>query len=315
MRAKFATIVLGLTAALATASASNEALVTSVFSKVSNGYMRKKLPDGTYQREYYAIANGQYAPGQEPNDSIDKVKFPTIAGLVAQHLAKQNYFLAQDSKSAEILLLISWGTTIPYSDNGGRNSMDAALSAMNRSSAALQHAQTVNADATSSPEARASAQGVSAAAQADQESQMVEVQMFEDMRRKADEHNARLLGYAEEINNRDNPSKYAGAGSYFDDLKSDIEEERYYVIVSAYDFRTAVHDGKRKLLWATRMSIRAQGNRFDERLAAMLANADGYFGRNSKELIRQYQNGHVDIGEMKVVGTEPAAPAKPPEAK
>src|SRR5262249_13553458 len=114
-----------------------------------------------------------------------------------------------------------------------------------------------------------------------------------------------------------NASRFGGGGSYFDDLISDIEEERYYIIVTAYDFPSAVKDGKRKQLWATRISIRAQGNRFDEQLATMLSTASGYFGQNSKQLVRQYQNGKVHIGDMKVIGVVPEAttPAKSPEEK
>src|SRR4051812_3231772 len=109
-----ASLALGLLVAVPPMAASGDAVVTSVFSSVSNGYERQKLPDGSPKREYYALANGQYAHGLTANPSIDRVSFPVIAGLVATHLAKQNYFMAQDSKSADILLLVSWGTTIPY---------------------------------------------------------------------------------------------------------------------------------------------------------------------------------------------------------
>ena len=143
------------------------------------------------------------------------------------------------------------------------------------------------------------------------------MEMFNDMRRKADEWNARLLGYSKEINYRDNPSRFAGAGSYYDDLWSDIEEARYYVVVSAYDFHAATHGGKRKLLWATRVSIRAQGNRFDERLKAMLANAGAHFGQETHDLIRQYQTGSVRMDDLKFISVTPESTdsAKPAEKK
>ncbi len=313
----FAAMMLGLLCTASAVAAENEPLVTAIFSKISNGYERKKLPDGSYQREYYALANGQYVPGQLDNESIDKVKFPTIAGLVAQHLAKQNYFLAQDSKSADILLLISWGTTIPFGDNGSRNAMDRTLNAMNAANAAARRAAAAANPQTANENVKAETAAVAAAAQGELEGQLIETKMFNDMRTKADEQNAMLLGYSEEINNKNNLGRLAGGGSYFDDLMSDIEEERYFVIVSAYDFRTAVHDGKRKLLWATRISVRAQGNRFDQNLTEMLANASSYFGRNSRQLIRQYHNGNVKIGDMKVIGVTPESttPAKTPDEK
>ncbi len=132
-----------------------------------------------------------------------------------------------------------------------------------------------------------------------------EIQALNGMRRQADEHNARLLGYAQEINNKDDATRFGGRGSYFNDLMSDIEEERYYVVISAYDFKSATQQGKRKLLWATRVSIRAQGNRFDEQLKTMLANAGGYFGQETHDLIRQYHSGTVRMDDLKYSSVTP----------
>ncbi len=275
------TLVLGLFIALPRLAASKDAVVTAVFSSLSNGYERRKLPDGSFKREYYALANGQYVAGSDSDPSIDKVPFPAIAGLVAEHLAKQNYFLAPDAKSVDILLLISWGTTAPFNESISRNALDRILNVMNANHVIGQsRLSVVSPLAGGSPGGSQISGGGS-----DGYDEVTEIQFFNDMRRKADEWNARVLGYSKEINNRDNPSRYAGAGAYYDDLISDIEEARYYVVVSAYDFRTATREGKRKLLWATRVSIRAQGNRFDERLKTMLANAGQHFGQETHDLL------------------------------
>src|SRR5512140_413693 len=89
------------------ARASNDSLVTSIFSSVSNGYCRQQLADGSFKREYYAIANGTYLPGTTRDHSIDAVPFPQIAKVVAQFLALQNYRVAQDARSADFLLRIT----------------------------------------------------------------------------------------------------------------------------------------------------------------------------------------------------------------
>ncbi len=295
-------------------SGSADSVVTAVFSSLHNGYTRQKLPDGTFKQEFYAIANGAYAPGMAKNTSIDKVPFPTIAGLVAQHLASQNYFLAESSKSADLLLLITWGTSIPFGDGSYRASMDNLMGAMNR----FQEAGGSGSGRLGMGNTRAAADAAVAAAAADElEGQLFEMQMFNDMRRKADERNAQLLGYVQEVNDRDNPSQFAGGGTYFHDLISDLEEERYYVIVQAFDFRAATKENKRKLLWATRVSISAHGNKFNEQLAEMLAQAGRRFGQNSGRLIRQYQPGSVRLGDLKMLGVVPASgmPKEPPKTK
>ena len=64
----------------AVATATEDSLTTSVYSSVSNGYVRAKMPDGTFKRETYAISNvGKYSPRMIKDQSIDGVKFPAIA--------------------------------------------------------------------------------------------------------------------------------------------------------------------------------------------------------------------------------------------
>ena len=290
-----------------TAVASEDSLVTAVYSNVSNGYVRGKMPDGSFKRETYAISNGGYSSGIARDESIDSIKFPTIAGVVAQHLARQNYFLAQDSKSADLLLVISWGKTIPFSDGPNREAQNQALDAMNMArSTTPQGAQPRSADGIQSP-----AQAVNDAARSALEGSLFELQLFNSIREKANEKNARLLGYMKEINSRNNMSRFAGAGSYFDDLISDIETDRYYVIVTAYDFRAATQEKKQKQLWSTRVSIQAQGNQFNERLIAMMDNASRHFGQDSGQLIRQYQRApRVDLKELKFLGLVPDSELK-----
>lgn len=317
MKVRFSQLLFATLVAAQPAFAANEALVTAVFSNVSNGYERQRQPDGTFKREYYALANGQYARGAHADPSIDNVPFTTVTNLITPYLAKQNYYMAENARSADLLLVISWGTTIPFDDAGGAaGSLDRTLSAMNGAVSANRTAQA-NADTQQNQQnVKAETAAVAEAANNEFESQVVELQSFNTARMKANERTARLLGYVGEINDRNNASRFAGAGSQYDDLVADIEEPRYYVIVSAYDFRAATQKGERKLLWSTRVSIRAQGNRFDERLATMLARAGSHFGEGTNRLLRQYQSGTVKMDDLKFIESVPAQPkAEPPREK
>jgi len=303
----------------ATVSASNDRIVTAVFSRTYNGYERPRAADGSFEREYYALANGSYLPGVAADASIDKVKFPQIAGVTAQFLALRNYFLAPDAKQARFLLVITWGKTIPLDDGVYRNSLDSFGIAFNQLIRAQASLGGMSISETRGGDGIVSAKGaLLQAAKDDFEAQTVQFNMFNDMRRKADERNAQTLGYVDEINRRDGPARFAGGGSSFDDLIDDIENERYFFVISAYDFPTAVKTGQRKLLWATRVSVQAQGNRFNEAAAYMLAKASKYFGQDSDGLIRQFdREGKVTLGELKVVGVVPESQtsAPPPEEK
>jgi hypothetical protein len=250
--------------------------------------------------------------GREPGPSIDSVPFPTIAGVVAQQLAARNYFLAKDAKSADLLLVIQWGSTVPFDDGSYRNGVDQLSGSMNSMrSTKVQGPTTRSVDGIQSDGASA-AQAAQSAAEGD----LVMMQMFNGMREKANEQNARLLGYMGEINSVNDLRRFAGGGTYYDDLISDIEDRRYYVIVSAYDFRAAVQEKNKKLLWSTRVSIQAQGNHFDERLMTMMANASRQFGQNSGRLIRQFQRApRVVLGELKILGVVPESAPKEQSAQ
>jgi hypothetical protein len=283
--------------AAVTASASTDRIVTAVFSRVSNGYHRTSEADGKFKREYYALTQGHYYPGVGKDRSIDPVKFPQIAGLAAQFLATKNYYLAQDAKQAGLLLEISWGKSIPLNDGVYRANLAMNLSMLSQS-------------LSSAAAGRFSGGSFSAAPQSfgestEKEQALAQIVMFNDMRRQADEHNAKLLGYVDEINQRDNPSQFAGAGDAYHDLIDDIENERYYIIISAYDF-AAAKAGEMKRLWVTRVSVQSQGNRFNEAAALMLAKASRYFGQDSGRLVREFdREGKVTLGELQVVGVVP----------
>jgi hypothetical protein len=321
--------------ALTMAQASNESIITAVYSKVSNGYQRPKAADGFPKREYYALANGVFSPGVSADPSIDRVKFPQIAGLTAQLLALRNYHLAQDAKQAQFLLVITWGKTIPFNDSISRDRAREFFTAMNDLTAlrsgqtpynnAPGHGQTPSGRLNTIPgptergkDGTVDVQKMLAVqAEGDAGLALTQMSMSDDMRRQADQNNAQMLGYVEEINRLNNPTQFGGAGTAFHELIDDIENERYFFVISAYDFPTAVKTGQRKLLWVTRVSIQAQGNRFNETAPYMLAKASKYFGEDSGRLIRQFdREGKVTLGELQVVGVVPDSKiSAPPEDK
>ena len=304
----------------AVAVRAGEAVVTAVHSIVREGYVREKLPDGSPKLETYVVGNGGYVAGTEPNPPADEVSFPAIVRLMAGPLADRKYLPARDAKSADLLLLISWGRTVPFSDAQERINLDGVFSAMNNLSTSNANVSQLEANGQgqrTSDGIQSPARSVRDANASALEGTLIQMQMFDDMRVNADQRNARLLGYAKEISDRDNPTRFAGNGTTYDDLIADIENERYYVIISAYDYQMAAREKKKMILWTTRVSVQARGNHFRDSLATMLANAAGQFGQNSGRLIRQYHREKIRLGELKLLETLPdmPPPAKPPEEK
>jgi hypothetical protein len=90
------------------------------------------------------------------------------------------------------------------------------------------------------------------------------------------------------------------------DLIDEIEQNRYFVVLMAYDFQLLWKQKKHKLLWETRFSIPEQRSDFSLQLVAMARYASRYFGQDTKGLIRKpLPEGNVKVGELKVLGIEP----------
>lgn len=291
---------IGALMAVNAAQAAEESLVTAVFAKTHNGYERAKDADGTFSRETYTVAKGSYEPGLGRDPSIENVKFAGVVRALAPYLARQNYVPAVERTAADLLLVLHWGTTIPFNTGISREFVNVAADAM-RTVQFQKFGSFMDMDASQ----------VTADAEGELEQAMMMLNMANRMRDQANQHNANLLGYIHEVNKRNTIARYAGAGVAYDELIEDIEEERYYVIIGAYDMQ-ALLEGQHRLLWSTRVSIRSQGNRFDQWLPTMFANASKYFGEASDGLVRRFQRAtRVDMGELKSLGVveDPAAAA------
>jgi hypothetical protein len=307
---------LALAVALPAGAADPAPVKTSVYSRVDPGYKRKQLKNGTFEREYYAISNGGLLAGTRRDEGLEKVDFPSIAGVVAEHLAKQDYFLARDSKSATLLLAIYWGRTIPFNDTNYSAQVNQAGTAVTRAQGAIRAEQAAMGASAATPEATAQNVAILEAARMERalamdalQSEMVAIGQENRARDQINAANASLLGYIDDLNGSDSIARFAGSPTY-QDLTSDIESSRYYVVVMAYDFKRLVERKERKLQWVTRISISVSGNQFQDRLDEMIARAGRYFGRNSRGLVREYE-GTVEFGEAEVIGYDEADGDKP----
>lgn len=135
----------------------------------------------------------------------------------------------------------------------------------------------------------------------------------QQLRDKINTDNARVLGYMDALAEM---SVFSGVGGPGEDrytqLLGDVEETRYYIMISAYDFRALSEQGKRQLRWQVRVSVRSPGNNFGDSLIPMLKSASRYFGQDSGKLVQiEESKGTVELGELKFLG-EAKEPEKSP---
>jgi hypothetical protein len=91
-----------------------------VSSHAWEGYVRAKLPDGSFRPETYALGKGGKWDIAMKDDTIDKLSFEDIARTISAPLAEQNYLRAVDSDNTELLIMVYWGTTTGRIPAAGR---------------------------------------------------------------------------------------------------------------------------------------------------------------------------------------------------
>jgi hypothetical protein len=282
-----------------------DVVATAIYSRVGNGYQRERLPDGSFKPEYYALANGGRIEGTTSDVTMDRIQYPEVAQIAVRLLARQNYHYAQSAKQADLMIVLHWGTTIAF--NGGNYSQAVNQVA---TSMAGNDPQGMGSQERSMSAVPGAGSGIS-------EDAMMRLMMENRARDQINAANARVLGYIDDVNESNDIRRWAGGGDRYNDLIADVEESRYYIIVSAYDFDQLVNQQKKKLLWQTRVSVRAPGNRFDDSVAAMMKGASKYFGQDSGRLIRgEESKGVVELGDLKFLGeAKEAAPPSQPAKK
>ena len=92
---------------------------------------------------------------------------------------------------------------------------------------------------------------------------------------RRDEQTAKVLGYTDELARNNDMARFAGSDR-FNILINEVQEPRYYVVVTAYDFDEITNQKKKKRKpdpeWITRFSIRTRGNDFMDRIDDMAEN-------------------------------------------
>jgi hypothetical protein len=282
----------------------------SVAARASRDYVRMKAADGSFVSESYAFANGGYWSGPLFDPTIDKMDFMAIARTIAVPLASQNYWPTADPKTTKLLLVVYWGTTFAPENGSGSNEYYLA---QKRAAEEHQSNQTLK-DALAASGASQAAGGatdaqvraakVLNAQDGDALSASLGVMQAEnDLRDQANRRNAQMLGYDKEWN-----EVMGGLGGPTRDLKksqmiTELEEDRYFVVVMAYDYQLLVGAKKHKLLWETRYSIRQHTHAFNQQLMAMTVQAAKLFGQDSNGLTRKpLPDGQVELGAVKNLG-------------
>lgn len=301
----------GLFSLFAVMLSAADTVATAVYARVGNGYERRKAADGSLQPEYYALSNGGRYDGTGRDNTVDRVTYPQVAGIASRLLARQNYHYAQSKEQAHLLIVLHWGNTIAPNRTNYEMNVNTAASIHAELMRALGPQGMGHLELKARPVDDVALSGTGEAF----ESAMLRLLQDNRMRDQLNEHNARVLGYLDDLADTNDIRRWAGGGDRFSDLITDVEESRYYIVISAYDFPELLRHGSRKLLWQVRVSVRSPGNSFDDSVAAMLKSASAHFGRDSGRLVRgEEAKARVELGDLQFLGEAEQKPGAGKEA-
>lgn len=273
--------------------------LTVISSTVHNGYQREKLPDGSLKPVSYAFGEGTFEPGSIADGTLNRVKFPQLATLLSAPLAKLGFHPSPDANKIDQLIVVHWGRTIGWDTKGYGD----AYSTLNQAHATMKAAfPTLTPDMKPDPGAP-STRGLlgTPGAAGEFDNMVLTLELQEEARARSNAQNALLLGYYGTLEHI--PTFWGNLVSHRrEQLLGELEDDRYYVIVAAYDFQSAVKSRQRKILWITRFSLDTRGNDFDQAIDRMVQAASSYFGRSSDGLQRQrLPNGRATPGKLEVL--------------
>ena len=252
-------------------------IVDSVASPAYEAIQAARGPDDI---ETYQLMKGQFFGGQIKDKSLERVEFQDVVDTLAKQLAKRNYFPHKDLKKGDLFLVVHYGVTSvdeDWEDLMGITSQEEQ-DAVYGNTAGTEDSETGETGIGFEP-------------------------YYDSMpsNNYGREHNARLLGFDREL------SKNNITYSEELELRSILEEERYFIIVMAYDYAEIRTTGKFMLQWSTRFSVRSPGTNFEEAHFALSRAAAPYFGTNQDDLTTvrtPWRETSVDIGEAQVVETD-----------
>jgi hypothetical protein len=297
-KARWLAACLPFLASLPIACAENNAAgvegIEAVSSKVAKDYVRAKMPDGSFQPEFYSFGPGGNWGGEIKDLTIDKLTFLNVAHVIAAPLAGQKYLPATDPSKTKLLIMVYWGTTAvppPYEEDTLYHNYNESVTEYRNLLEEAKGSIAANAIIDEANDVLSSG--------------LHQLDIENHIRDRLDFKNAAMLGYDSSGLVGTDYGKYISHTALRqegDDERAEIEENRYFIVLMAYDFQLLWKQKKHKLLWETRFSISQRHNEFDKTLPAMTKYAARYFGQPSNGLVRErLLNDHVEIGEPTLI--------------
>lgn len=285
---------------LGTAIAARAESLVTVRAFADKAYAAKRAETSPPEPQSYVFLKGRYYAGRTQDRTLEQKPFIEVARTVAADLRRQGFVPTRNTKTADLLILVHWGVT----DRIGRY---AEINITTENEAADRVAALKNAE-----EAvwTAKVEGDERAEYENQQQMLREQDQMENLLRdirsdmQATEwgasDNSALLGF-----NGTNTGNELFGSEKAATLKSMSQEERYFIIVTAYDFKFLRDTSKARVLWVARISTRAAGINFNMAVNRLSDIGGTVFGQNTDGLDfrrAKQREARIEYGELEVIG-------------
>lgn len=229
---------------------------------------RRQTPDGPARMTYH-FYEGKFHGGYTSDKSLDSVSLQEIAETLAGDMAQQNFFPAEDVRAGDMVIVVHWGVT-----------------------AVEQSWAEMFPDADSDSETEFDAEGV--------EVDTIDAEPS-DIALSAEPSvasNAQLTGINKALNKR------GLMDSERQELRELLQEERYFIVLMAYDWQKILKGEERELLWTCRFSLPSPGTNFINAVPSLSRAAAPLMGTNLEDLAKtktQLGWGKGTVGELEVI--------------
>ncbi|MBK1876467.1 hypothetical protein [Pelagicoccus mobilis] len=228
---------------------------------------QRQTPDGLAHMSYH-IYPGNFHQGLVNDSSLEKISLQEIMETLAPEMAEQNFTPAATFEEGEMVIIVHWGVTAVQEDW-----------------------------ADLFPEAN---DGDTEYDEDGNETGYVDSELshIATMDRPSVASNAQLTGINRAL------EKKGLLPSDREAIRSLLEDERYFIVLMAYDWPLLRTEKQHKLLWSCRFSLPAQSTNFVDAVPSLGRAAAPFMGTNLDGLDKtktQLGWGKGTVGELEVV--------------
>lgn len=276
------------------ALAANDSALAKRFTIIVNAeadeeYMAKSE---TLEHQTYHFVRGEYFGGGTRDRGLETAEFNDIAESVAAALRKRRYYPESDKALGDLMIMISWGRTSLDPDY---RELMGMMSAGEMVSAEEQDRRNQSGDFAGADSSGVG--GRDAGPQGDGGLSSAGIQMLKSEQASQKVKNIRLLGLAKDLNQTFNSELGR------DDLWGILEEERYFIVLNAFDYQHLLQHGELKQVWSARYSTRAVGLGFKTAYESMNHAVSGVLGLRMDKLanVKGDTRSSAEFGEVEVI--------------